>query len=302
MPLTLAVLLATAPLAVSAAATVAFSELPDGGGFELSNGLVRSRWLPYGPAARTDARAPDEAASALLNQTYDIYSSKSGWATLADSGLGIQVAHKAFPDNATWSLRQKLAIPGLDHALPVPLVTSAAVTAATRFTVSGNDTASATVSFNLTLSPLWSVTVTLTLATGQHNIHERLSFLRLAASQNHMDEVRVRKIFHTAGLPEDLHLSFWRAVNYCGWAWPGASFVVQTLGSWSPRSGGGSFPDLVHWSGNKVHIGPAQTVAHQAPPAKNDQSERINWITLDDVPVGASYVLEVRFSIESLLS
>lgn len=55
---------------------------------------------------------------------------------------------------------------------------------------------------------------------------------------------------------------------------------------------GGAFPDLTHWSGNKVHIGPELTVAHQAPPARNDQSERIEWISLDDVGVGEEYTLE----------
>ena len=110
----LAVLLAAVPVVVFSepTATVTFSALPAGGGFELSNGLVRSRWRPYSPAAgadRTDAEAP-----LALNQTYEIHSS-SGWATLGDTGLGLQVSQKALSDNASWSLRQKLAIPGLDE-------------------------------------------------------------------------------------------------------------------------------------------------------------------------------------------
>jgi hypothetical protein len=128
---------------------------------------------------------------------------------------------------------------------------------------------------------------------GETHIHQRLEFTRrVASTEPYADQVRVGKVFHTSNIPKQLQLSFWRAVGYAGWAVPGASFVVQSVGAWSPQSGGGAFPDLTHWSGNKVHIGPAFTIAHQAPPAKNDQSEQLNWISLDDVGVGETYTLE----------
>jgi hypothetical protein len=199
---------------------------------------------------------------------------------------------KGFPANRSWTLRQKLAIPGLDHSLAPPTTLSAAPTSETMFAIEGNGTATATLSYTLTLSPDWECRVVLTLLAGQHHIRERLAFVRLAANGSHTDSVRVRKQFHASGIPAGLQLSFWRAVNYVGWAFPGASFVVQAVGDWSPQSGGGAFPDLTHWSGNKVHIGPEHLVAHAAPPAKNDESQRINWVTLDDVGVGESYVLE----------
>ena len=55
-----------------------------GGGFRLSNGLVRTQWLPA-PNARLGAGRP-------LNQTYEVFdAAESSWATLADAGLGVQV-------------------------------------------------------------------------------------------------------------------------------------------------------------------------------------------------------------------
>ena len=264
---------------------VVFSELP-GNGFQLSNGLVRTRW-----SAETGAIA---AARGALTQTFDVsgaQGSTTGWLKVGDS-QGVSVAVRNFPYNNSLSLRQKLAIPGLDHSLPAPTILHAAPTSGTKFEVSGNGTTVATIRYTLTLGSDWVCHATITLKSGEHYIHEQLDFSRLAANGTHTDEVRVMKHFHTAGIPADLQLSFWRAVNYCGWAWPGASLVVQSLGRWSPQSGGGAFPDLAHWSGNKIHIGPEFSVAHQAPPAKNDQSERLNWITLEDVAVGEAYTLE----------
>lgn len=275
-PLLLLLLLHTAD------ASVIFRALP-GGGFEFSNDLIRTQWSSDG------------------NQTYDINTAAASipptWFTLADSGGGIEVQQKAFADNSSWTTRQRLAIPGLDHDLPPPLTISAAPTAtSTDFTVTGNATSTATLRFNLTLGPRWLVHVALTLNAGDHYIHERLAYTRIAAAASaalsHLNNVRVGKHFHTSGIPSELQLSFWRSVGYAGWAWPNASFVVQALGSWSPQSGGGAFPDPEHWSGNKIHIGPEFSVVHRAPPARADQSERIEWISLNDVGVGEAYVLE----------
>ena len=266
--------------------TVVFGESDAAGGFELSNGIVRTRWA-----------SPMAGASGLLNQTYELFDVHIGaWKALADSGLGgVELEARSFPANESWTLRQKLAIPSpVDAHLPPATSYLAGPTAATHFSVTGNDTASATLSYNLSLGADWACQVTLGLAAGGNHIHERLAFVRLAASNSYRDDVRCRKNFHTAGIPNDLRLSFWRAVGFSGWMWPGASFVVQALGRWSPQSGGGSFPDLMHWSGNKVAISSEFSVAHQAPPelSQGSQESRIGWITTDDVGVGESYVLE----------
>jgi hypothetical protein len=235
--------------------TVVFTEL-FGGGYSFSNGVVRTRWLLSGNT---------------MNQTYEV-NMGDVWTTLADSGQGVMVAAKAFADNSSWTTRQKLAIPGLDNSLPPPVTVSGTPSTTTRFNVVGNGTSTAVLQYNLTLNVCWSVGFVLTLSGGQHHIHERLEFTRLAAAtEPYADQVRVGKIFSTSGIRKELQLSFWRAIGYSGWAWPGASFVVQILGSWSPQSGGGAFPDITHWSGNKVHIGSEFTVAHQAPPAKSAQ-------------------------------
>jgi hypothetical protein len=217
-------------------APVVFQQLADGT-YELTNGLVRSHWQAGGVLLSAALGTSQPAATAALNQSYELRIGAS-WRALSDS-RGVEVVQKAFAVNASWSTHQRLALPGVDQGLPPPVVTAAAPTAETlsAATVTGNGTGSATLCYNLTLSSSWAVEVALTLTAGQHHIHETIRFRRLAASHSHLDEVRVRKVYHTQGIPKELQLSFWRAVGYCGWAWPGASFVVQTLGDWSAQSG-----------------------------------------------------------------
>ena len=266
-----------------AKASVIFRKLPAGNGFEFTNDLVRTTWTSNNNFFNKNS----------FNQTYEVQMD-AGWLVLAGSE-SVEIQQKSFASNSKCTTRQRLSIAGLDHGLPAPIISSAVPTMATDFSVVGNGTSSAMLQYNLVLGSYWSVHVVLTLNAGVHHINERLEFMRTAGaavSKSHLDNVRVGKLFRTSGIPKQLQLSFWRAVGYSGWAWPNASFVIQSLGTWSPQSGGGAFPDKTHWSGNKVHIGPEFTVAHQAPPARNDQSPRINWISIEDVGVGETYVLE----------
>ena len=134
-------------LCCAGAVEVVFSQLP-GGGFELSNGLVRTRWLlPAGSSGSNDT----VAAGQILSQTFDVSGVQgSAWMKLGDSS-GVSVAIRNFPYNHSLSLRQKLEIPGLDHSLPAPSVIHAAPTRATKFEVIGNGTIAATVRYSLTL-------------------------------------------------------------------------------------------------------------------------------------------------------
>lgn len=287
------------PLSQTRAAVI-FRELPaPGGGFEFSNDIIRTRWSSDGNQTYDiNTNTNTNTGTGTGTGTNHFEQNDGGWFTVADSGGGVEVQQKAFADNSSWTTRQRLALAGLDQGdLPPPLTVSAAPTAAnTRFSVEGNATSTATLRFNLTLGPRWLVQVALTLSADEHCIHEQLAFTRIsaaAASECHLDNVRVGKHFHISGIPPQLQLSFWRSASYAGWAArPNASFVVQSLGAWSPQSGGGAFPDPEHWSGNKVHIGPELAVVHRAPPVRADKSARIEWISVEDVAVGDSYLLE----------
>ena len=125
-------------LALHAPSTVTFSELPptarSAGGFVLTNGLVRSRWVPAA------ASSVDGNGNTLMTQRLDVFGvGAGGWIELADS-VGVEVAIRSFPYNHSITLREKLAIPGLDGALPPPAEIVASPTLSTSFLVEGKQT------------------------------------------------------------------------------------------------------------------------------------------------------------------
>ena len=120
-------------LALQAPSTVTFSELPSGGGFVLTNGVVRSRWVP----AAGSVDGTRNVIASGLTQRLDIFGvGAGGWTELADS-VGVEVAIRSFPYNRSITLREKLAIPGLDGALPPPAKIVASPTLSTSFLVEG---------------------------------------------------------------------------------------------------------------------------------------------------------------------
>ena len=233
----------------------------------------------------------------------------------------IEVAAKSFPETFPTSVKDRLSIPGLPSAYPnatPPTVYAAAgsgaggaggaVVPATNasFVLAGDAAANLTLSYALPLEGgMWAAEVSVSLAAGATRVREVIRFRRLRrapAGAAHGDLVRVRKVFRSNVLPPRLRLSNWRSLQYFGWpvtreggaagGGENASFVVQTLGRWTPQSGGAAPVDMLNWSGNKVNIGPNHTVAIQAPPNHDANSPLLGFISLDDVPVGACYTLE----------
>eukprot|EP01062_Namystynia_karyoxenos_P068987 TRINITY_DN6416_c0_g1_i1.p1 TRINITY_DN6416_c0_g1~~TRINITY_DN6416_c0_g1_i1.p1 ORF type:complete len:773 (+),score=231.72 TRINITY_DN6416_c0_g1_i1:99-2321(+) len=266
-----------------------FRPLSDGG-FELSNGLCRSRWVPDGGEL---AQQYEANVGSLKHPD---------WFTLTNRSW-YEVAERDFDVNYT-TFKERLQIPG-----PRAPCTDASGPGCgkrfsgnpwagpsgegTRFAVEGNGTKECVVRFNVSIGAIgwpWQARVTLTLRAGDRHIGERVDFVRTAMAPGTMSDVRVRKVWSVQGLPADHWLSFWITVQYAAWSWPGVSFVVQTSrsGPWTPQRGGGGLVDLPYFIDFKTIMGPDHTVYHQAPVGMQTQG----WISAEDLGVGEAYTLE----------
>ena len=97
------------------------------------------------------------------------------------------------------------------------------------------------VAWRMLVGPAFSVEATFSLMPDADAISERVSVTRLRRSPGStQDAFRVRRLFHTSGVPPAQQGSFFSSFHSMGWQHPSTAFLVLATApepTWSPRSG-----------------------------------------------------------------
>ncbi|MGA9062582.1 MAG: hypothetical protein WB341_13060 [Terracidiphilus sp.] len=137
---------------------------------------------------------------------------------------------------------------------------------------------------------LWMVEANYSLERGAHHIKATVKFTRVESGR----PVRVRRVWHVTGIPQDLISSSIRSKTQVAWRLPQGTFMVQATQDrdmpWTPYAGGGG---TLNWSRDwfqqyidcKLHKLPDQAAFHQAPPCLETEG----WL---DLRKGETYTLK----------